>query len=78
MNILEFIQTILLIILVDRSLLIRNRYKLAFEFVKYQRGMYTTDKWYFAIWIYCKKGQEETYWRSGGKRLFHITKKIKQ
>lgn len=68
MNWIELIQTILLIILVDRQLIIRNRYKFGIEFDapdKYGRG-------YWALWIYCKKGEREGYMRDGGKRLIHF------
>lgn len=64
----EWVQTILLIILVDRNLILRARYKFAIEHDlpdRYRVG-------YFAIWIYCKKAQSEFYGRDMGKRLFYF------
>jgi len=58
----DLIQTLLLMVLVDRSILIRHRYKFAIE----------TSKGYFAFWIYCKISNEEVYAKQGGKRLFYI------
>lgn len=69
---LEIIQTVILLILLDRSLLLHNKYKIAFEYTKYTYYDQTTR--YFAIWLYCKKAQGEHYGRNGGKRLFHYTK----
>lgn len=61
----QIIQTILLVILVDRNLILRDRYKIAIESnmpTKYIRGS-------FAIWVYCKKSQNDQYMRNGGRRL---------
>jgi len=69
----ELIQTILLIILVDRQLIIRDRYKFAIE--NHINAQYSP---YWALWIYCKEGQNEMYWRSGGKRLIMIRFKEKK
>jgi len=68
----ELIQTILLCILVDRQLIIRNRYKFAIE----SRMDKIPPSW--AFWIYCKRPGDEVYWRSGGKRLIFIKFKDKK
>ena len=77
----EYIQTIILIILLDRQLLLRNRYKFAIEFFKgyksYNGNENDSAKGSFAIWIYCKKPQEEIYTRNLGKQLFYISWKSK-
>ena len=68
MNWIELIQTALLVILVDRQLIIRNRYKFGINHNppdNYGRG-------YWALWLLCKKGDREGYWRDGGKRLFYF------
>lgn len=65
---LEWLQVILLVILVDRNLILRDRYKLALEINKpnkYGRG-------YVAFWIYCKQVNNDIYCRSGGRRLFYF------
>lgn len=62
----ELIQTILLVILVERSLLLRNRYKFAIEFNMPGRDI----RGYFALWIYCQQKDAQNYWRLGGKRIF--------
>jgi hypothetical protein len=62
----QWLQTILLIILVDRNLILRDRYRFGIECnkpTKYGRG-------WFAFWIYCKKAQGEYFMRDGGKCLF--------
>lgn len=64
----EILQTVLLIILIDRNLIIRERYKLAIEHEK-------PTQWntgYFAIWIYCRQKNESRYIRCGGKKLWHF------
>ena len=62
----ELIQTILLIILVDRTLILRNRYKFAIS----NRRPIPGSKGYWDFWIYCKSTQGDKYMKSGGKRLF--------
>lgn len=48
---LEIIQTILLVILVDRNLILRDRYKIAID--SHRPNKY--NKGYFSVWIYCKE-----------------------
>lgn len=62
----DYIEIAILLILLDRSILIRNHYKFAIE--------YTKDKYvhYWALWIYCKQAQKDTYGRYGGKRILYI------
>ncbi len=72
-NWLDLIQTLLLMILVDRKLILRDRYKFAIE--NHISQQYSP---YWAFWIYCKKKEEDYYWRSGGKRLIMIRFKEKK
>jgi hypothetical protein len=74
MNYLEILQTILLIILVDRNLILRDRYKIAIENDSpYYNGLSNKmEKRYIAIWIYCKGKDKDFYWRTGGKRLIYF------
>lgn len=68
-NTIEIVQTIILIILLDRQLILRNKYKIAIEnYYPFQ----------FDLWIYCKKSQNEVYTRDGGKYLFRIDLNIKK
>lgn len=60
----DFIQITLLIYLIERVSVMRNRYKLMVE-----RG-----PGYWALWVYCKKAQSERYYRSGGKKLLSYKK----
>lgn len=69
MTFIHILQTAILIILLDRNLVLRDRYKIALEHDKPSQF----NKGYFAIWIYCKQKQDDTYFRSGGRRLFHFT-----
>jgi hypothetical protein len=65
---LEILQTALLIILVDRNFILRDRYKIAIENEKpYDKG-----KRYVAIWIYCKESGNDFYGRGGGRRLMYF------
>jgi hypothetical protein len=64
----ELIQTVLLAILVDRSLFIRSRYKISFE--NYPATRY--NQGYFQVWILHKRGQDEFYQRCGGRCLLYF------
>lgn len=70
----DVIQTILLVVLVDRQLILRKRYMIAIEHTlpKYSNYFKAWSEGYFAVWIVCKKGQDEKYSRDGGKRLFYF------
>ena len=73
MNYLEIVQTVILIILLDRSILIRKHYKFAIETQIMSRTFNSQKKeFYFAFWIYCKMPQQEGYGRYGGRRLFYF------
>lgn len=62
----DYIEIVLLLLILDRSLILRKHYKFAIEFNK------NSYKYYWAFWIYCKKSQDEMYSRNGGKRLFYF------
>lgn len=66
----DFIQTVLLIWLIERVSIERARYKLAID----TNGGY--QKGYWSIWIYYKGIYESGYGRAGGKRLIHFRKYI--
>ena len=68
MNWIEMIQTVILIALLDRQLIIRDRYKFAFSINKpsdYVRG-------YIYFGILCRKGQDQHYMREGGRKIFRF------
>jgi hypothetical protein len=67
----DLIQIILILWLIERVSIERNRYKLTID----TSGQFLKEG-YWAIWIY-HKGINETLWtRSGGKRLIHFKKFI--
>ena len=64
-------EIILILWLIERVSIERNRYKLAID----TNGQFLSEG-YWSIWIY-NKGINETQWhRSGGKRLIYFKKFI--
>ena len=65
MELIYFAQIFLLLYLIERVSVIRNRYKPAIEFnrpSKYVLG-------YWALYIYCQEKNGSKYLRDGGRRL---------
>lgn len=71
MRIADYVEIGILLLLLDRSILLRKHYKLAIEFIKFP------GKYYWALWIYCRNPQDERYTRNGGKRLIWFEISIK-
>jgi hypothetical protein len=68
---LDLIEILLILWLIERVSVERNRYKLAID----TNGQFF-EEGYWSIWIY-HKGINETSWgRYGGKRLIHFRKYI--
>ena len=64
----EMFQTVILIALLDRQLIIRDRYKFTFSVNK--PSDYICGYVYFGI--LCRKGQDQHYMREGGRKIFRI------
>lgn len=63
MEIIDFIQIVLLLWIIERISIERSRYKLAIDF---------REKGYWAIWIYHKAINDTRWMKSGGRRLIHF------
>lgn len=68
---LDYLQIILILWLIERVSIERNRYKLTID----TNGQFKSEG-YWSLWYY-HKGINETKWgRSGGKRLVHFRKYV--
>lgn len=65
----EYIQIILLLVILERVTLLRSRYMLAID----TNGTFK-ENGYWSIWLYHRGINDEKWSRSGGHRLIHFTK----
>jgi hypothetical protein len=67
----DYIQIILILWLIERVSIERNRYKLAID----TNNRFISDG-YWSIWFYCKGINEREWSRCGGRRLMYFSNYI--